>query len=170
MGKALLIWRLAVRDLRHRPVQTILLLVVIAAGATTLTVGLALHGTTNRPYASTRSATNGPDVVATILPGANGSGPATTAKPGGSAVVAISDSADARLLLPLENARGVATSSGPFPVTWTSLRDGHATGGAEVEGRTSDVSSVDQPKLLRGGWIRRCRRGRLRKRDRPARG
>ena len=55
--------------------------------------------------------------------------------------------------MPLEHAAGVAASSGPFPVTWTSLRKGHTNGGAEVEGRSAAVSSVDQPKLLRGSWI-----------------
>ena len=65
MGKHLLVWRLAVKDIRHRPVLAALLLVAIAAGAATLTLGLALRGTTDNPYARTRAATNGPDVVAT---------------------------------------------------------------------------------------------------------
>ena len=65
MGDSSLISRLAVRDLRHRPAQAILLLLAIAAGAATLTLGLSLQGTTDNPYARTRAATNGPDVVAT---------------------------------------------------------------------------------------------------------
>ena len=69
MGKALLVWRLAVKDIRHRPVLAALLLVAIAAGAATLTLGLALRGTTDNPYARTRAATNGPDVVATDFNG-----------------------------------------------------------------------------------------------------
>ena len=64
MGKLLLVYRLALKDLRHRAAQAILLLLAIAAGAATLTLGLALHGTTDNPYARTRAATNGPDVVA----------------------------------------------------------------------------------------------------------
>src|SRR6266516_6460216 len=84
MGKVLLVCRLAGKDIRRRPVQAVLLLLAIAAGATTLALGLALRGTTNDPYARTRAATNGPDVVATVFPdGSNGSGPATSARPGG---------------------------------------------------------------------------------------
>ena len=55
---------------------------------------------------------------------------------------------------PLEHAAGVAAFSGPFAVTWTSLRKGHTSGGAEVEGRSSALSTVDQPKQLRGSWVR----------------
>jgi putative ABC transport system permease protein len=153
-GRAFLVVRLATKDLRHRPAQALLLLLAIAAGTTTLTLGLALHGTTNNPYARTRTATNGPDVVATVMPGGSSApGPATTAKPvpRGPDLAA---AAEAAALLPLEHAAGVVASSGPFPVTWTSLRKGHTSGGAEVEGRTSAVSSVDQPKLLHGGWVR----------------
>ncbi len=56
--------------------------------------------------------------------------------------------------MPLEHAAGVSAFSGPFAVTWTSLRKGHTTGGAEVEARTSAISAVDQPKQLRGSWVR----------------
>jgi putative ABC transport system permease protein len=42
MGRLLLVFRLAVKDIRHRPVLAALLLIAIAAGATTLTLGLTL--------------------------------------------------------------------------------------------------------------------------------
>ncbi len=48
----------------------------------------------------------------------------------------------------------MAAHSGPFPVTWTVLRNGHTTGSAEVEGRDATPSPVDQPKLLHGSWVR----------------
>src|SRR6266542_2873344 len=154
MGKVLLVCRLAVKDLRRRPAQAILLLLAIAAGATTLALGLALQGTTNNPNARTRAATNGPDVIATVFPdGSSGSGP-ETARPGGSGGPSGSGSADVGGLVPLEHASGVAAHSGPFPVTWTLLRAGHTTGGAEVEGRSTAPSSVDRPKLLEGTWVR----------------
>ena len=156
-GRAFLVFRLAVKDLRHRPAQALLLLLAIAAGTTTLTLGLALHGTTNNPYARTRAATNGPDVVATVMPGGSSApAPATTAKPGEAVQRGpdLSAAAEAAALVPLERAAGVAAFSGPFPVTWTSLRKGHTGGGAEVEGRSTAISSVDQPKQLRGGWVR----------------
>jgi ABC-type lipoprotein release transport system permease subunit len=155
-GRAFLVFRLAVKDLRHRLAQAFLLLLAIAAGTTTLTLALALHGTTNNPYERTRAATSGPDVVATVMPGGSSApAPATTAKPGGPVRrgPALTAAAEAAALMPLERAAGVVASSGPFPVTWTSLRKGRTSGGAEVEGRTAGVSSVDQPKLLRGGWV-----------------
>jgi ABC-type lipoprotein release transport system permease subunit len=156
-GRVFLVFRLAVKDLRHRPAQAFLLLLAIAAGTTTLTLGLALHGTTNNPYERTRAETFGPDVVATVNPGGSSApAPASIATPGRAvqrgAVLTAADEAAA--LVPLEHAAGVAAFSGPFPVTWTSLRKGRTNGGAEVEGRSSAVSSVDQPKQLRGGWVR----------------
>jgi ABC-type lipoprotein release transport system permease subunit len=160
-GRLFLVFRLAVKDLRHRPAQALLLLLAIAAGTTTLTLGFALRGTTNNPYERTRAATNGPDVVATVMPGGSSApAPTTTATPGESGPVAqrrgpvLTAAAEAAALLPLTRAPGVAAFSGPFPVTWTSLRKGHTSGGAEVEGRSSAVSSVDQPKLRHGSWVR----------------
>jgi ABC-type lipoprotein release transport system permease subunit len=150
-GQLLLIWRLTLTDLRHRPAQAFLLLLAIAAGAATLTLGLALHGTLDNPYTRTRAATNGPDVVATLLPdGSNGSGPAATANPVTSNGTG---PAQAASLLPLQQAPGLVAHSGPFPVTWTLFQTGHSTAGAEIEGRDSDPSAVDQPKLLQGTWV-----------------
>ena len=54
LGRSLLIGRLAGRDLRYRPAQAGLLLLVITAATATLTLGLALHGVTSRPYQRTR--------------------------------------------------------------------------------------------------------------------
>jgi ABC-type antimicrobial peptide transport system permease subunit len=152
-GRVFLVFRLAVKDLRHRPGQALLLLLAIAAGTTTLTLGLALHGTTNNPYERTRAATNGPDVVATVMPGGSSApAPATTAKPGNRGPV-LNPAEESAALVPLEHDTAVAAFSGPFPVTWTSLRKGRTTGGAEVEGRNAAVSAVDQPKLLHGNWV-----------------
>src|SRR6266540_775101 len=60
MGRVLLIARLAARDLRRRPAEAVMVLLVIAAAATTLTAGLALNGVTSHPYQQTRAATAGP--------------------------------------------------------------------------------------------------------------
>jgi ABC-type lipoprotein release transport system permease subunit len=155
MGRLFLVARLAMRDLRHRPVQALLLLLAIAAGAATLTLGLSLRGTTNNPYGRTRAATNGPDVVATVFTGgSNAPASLTKAKPGDTNQGSSSYQPDTAALMPLEKASGVVAHSGPFPVTWTTLHNGQTTGGAEVEGRSSALSSVDQPKLLHGGWVR----------------
>ena len=155
MGRPLLVWRLAVKDLRHRPAQALLLLLAIAAAAATLTLGLSLQGTTNNPYARTRAATNGPDVVVAVFPGdSNGSGPTATAKPGGSNATGRAVAAAASPLLRLEHASGVVAHGGPFPVSWTLLHKGRTVGSAEVEGRSPAVSSVDRPKVTRGTWVR----------------
>ena len=155
MGKALLIGRLVLRDIRYRPAQAVLLLLAIAAGAATLTLGLAIGGTTDHPYARTRAATLGPDIVAAIFP--NGSpqpGAPTSARPGSPGQVTVPGSAQVHALTPLEHARGVARFSGPIPVTWTLLRAGSTTGSAEVQGRTAAPAAVDRPKLIQGTWVR----------------
>ena len=69
MGRILLVCRLAARDLRRRPAEAALLLLAIIAATTTLTLGLVLHGVTDEPYESTREATAGPDVVASVQRG-----------------------------------------------------------------------------------------------------
>ena len=66
MGRLLLICRLAVGDVRHRPASAVLLVLAIVTAATTLTLGLALAGTSNQPYQQTRALTAGPDVVAEV--------------------------------------------------------------------------------------------------------
>ena len=66
MGRILLVGRLAVRDLRRRRIEAALLLLAIMAATTTLTLGLVLRDAASDPYQSTREATNGPDVVASV--------------------------------------------------------------------------------------------------------
>ena len=74
MGRLLLIRRLVTKDIRHRPAQALLLVLAIAAAATILTLGLALRGATDNPFGRTQSATNGPDVIAALMPTTAGSG------------------------------------------------------------------------------------------------
>lgn len=141
MGKLLLAWRLAVKDLHHHLAEAALLMLALSAAAAALTLGIALHGVTNAPYARTRAATSGPDVVADVIPG--GGSPASAPA-----------SADPGELRPLERAAAVVARSGPFPVTWALLRSDSTTAGAEIEGRGSGTTAVDQPKLTGGRWIR----------------
>src|ERR1035438_1623103 len=139
MGRMLLVCRLAARDLRWRPVEAALMLLVITAATTTLTLGLALSGMTSHPYLDTRAATAGPDVVA------QSSG---SAKGGGSP-------AD---LTALEHAPGVTGHSGPYPAVSPALRaNGHtvpAASGFTAEGRDQGRASLDQPKVTQGSWVR----------------
>jgi putative ABC transport system permease protein len=117
------------------------LAVVIATASATLTVGLVLHGVTSNPYATTRAATKGPDVVAVLAsPYVNNGSGARNANP-------------ARLS-PLEHARGVTESGGPYPVTFALLRTHGITVGTTVEGRDSTPAAVDRPELSAGTWVR----------------
>jgi ABC-type lipoprotein release transport system permease subunit len=159
MWRALLVIRLAVKDLRHRPAQSLLLLLAIATGASMLTLGLALGGTTNDPYARTRAATNGPDLVAEVAPpDALGSGSGQTrpgsAGPGSAGPGSQSNVADPAALVPLEHDPGVTGHAGPFPMTWGLVRLATGEGSALVVGRDSATSSVDRPQLLQGRWVR----------------
>jgi putative ABC transport system permease protein len=129
MGTALLVFRLAARDVRHHAAQAVLLVVAIAAATATLTMGLALSGVTSRsPYLTTRAATKGPDVVAYVT----------------SAAAANS----------LTRAAGVANHSGPFPVVSAAIRFDGRQADVWAQGRGTAAAAVDQPLLTAGSWIR----------------
>jgi ABC-type antimicrobial peptide transport system permease subunit len=140
MGRILLIFRLAARDLRRRPAEAMLMLIVITAATATLTLGLALSGATSNPYLDTRAATAGPDVCAqSAVPAKNGGPPAS--------------------LTALEHAPGVIGYSGPYPLAYPSLQaGGHSVpataNGFIVEGRDQGQAPVDQPKVIQGSWVR----------------
>jgi putative ABC transport system permease protein len=137
MGRLALVARLVARDLRYRPSEAVLLLLAITAAATTLTLGLVLHGVTSGPYERTRAATVGPDLVASVGPGPNPNQPAVPAG-----------------LIPLEKARGVTAYSGPFPVLGMAVRANGYTASAMVEGRDQAAAAVDRPLLTTGTWAR----------------
>jgi hypothetical protein len=136
MGRLLLVARLAARDLRRRPAEAALLLLAITAATTTLTLGLVLHGVTDKPYERTHEATAGPDVVASVV-----------SPPGGS------QPADLAGLKGLANEPGVVGHSGPYPVVWTTLRAKGRTVRVRAEGRDRAPAPVDQPKLTQGSWV-----------------
>jgi putative ABC transport system permease protein len=129
MGTALLVFRLAARDIRRHAAQAVLLVIAIAAATATLTMGLALNGVTSQsPYAATRAATKGPDVVAYLTSAAQAK--------------------------PLLDDSGVAGHSGPFPVASATIRFGGRQAGVLAEGRSTAPAAVDQPLLTAGSWVR----------------
>jgi putative ABC transport system permease protein len=144
MGRLLLICRLAARDLRHRAATAVLLLLAITAASTTLTLGLALHGTTSHPYDTTKAATNGPDIVAQDTPLLPGSDPRY---PKGLPV-------DMASLKALGRAPSVTGHSGPYPYTFGTLGVGGRDIAAIVEGRDQAPAAIDQPELVQGSWLR----------------
>ncbi|MCT2582124.1 FtsX-like permease family protein [Actinophytocola gossypii] len=132
-GRLLLVCRLLVRDLRRRPIETILLVVAISAATGTLTLGLALNDVADRPYERTRAATAGPDVVAR---------PHTT---GQRALAA---------LAPLTTSAGVTGHSGPYPVAFLVMTAHGRTVHTVVEGRDTAPARVDRPVVTEGTWVR----------------
>jgi putative ABC transport system permease protein len=128
MGRAFLVCRLAARDVRHHLAQALLLVVAIAAATATLTMALALNGVTSQPYQQTKAATKGPD-----------------------AVVYTSTPAQAT---PYFHARGVVASSGPFPITSTTIEADGRSAGVFDEGRDEAPAAVDQPEVTAGSWVR----------------
>ncbi len=135
MGRILLTWRLAIRDIKRRRVQSALLLLMIVTTTTTLTIGLALHKVTDSPFARTRAATKGPDIVAELVPPA-GATPNLT-----------------REFAPLVHAPGVIGTGGPYPVAFATLTSRGVTVQAQAEGRDLAPASIDQPALTAGRWI-----------------
>lgn len=128
MGKVLLVFRLAARDVRHHVAQALLLVIAIAAAAATLTMALALGGVTKQPYQQTRAATKGPDVVAYM-----------TSASRAAALVHVS---------------GVVASSGPYPITSATIGADGRSADAFTEGRSEAPAPVDQPKVIVGSWVR----------------
>ena len=151
MGRVLLVFRLAARNVRRRPAEAALLLLAITGATTTLTLGLVLNGVTDDPYETTREATAGPDVVASVA-----------------ADPYLGQSVDVASLEALASAPGVVDHGGPYPVVGAELEADGVTGsrrtprgeviggaaGAWAVGRDSAAGSVDQPVLTQGSWVR----------------
>ena len=129
--------RLAARDLRRRGTETVLLFVALAVAATTLSIGLVLHGQTAAPYALTRARTAGPDIVAAVFPTPS------------SAVTAVGR---ARLRAVAQQPE-VTSRSKPFPTTWSPIVAHGIAGVAEVQGRDVLDSAVDRPEVVSGHWV-----------------
>jgi putative ABC transport system permease protein len=151
MGKLMLVARLVARDLRHRRGPAALLLLAITAATAVLTLGLALGGVTHQPYAQTKAATNGPDVVATMgLGGPHG--PNLTAGTGPHGPSTPADvRATARIL---SLAPGVTAHSGLYPQVGAEIKAHGLTALLYVQGRPAQAAAVDQPKVTAGAWIR----------------
>ena len=132
-GRLLLVGRLLVRDLRRRRTEALLLVFAIAAATGTLTLGMALNGIATRPYAKTKVATGGPDLV--VLP----------IRPGQESLAA---------LTPLASAPGVTGHSGPYPLAFLLITAHGRTVHVVVEGRDQAAAPVDQPAIADGRWVR----------------
>lgn len=135
MGRLLLVLRLAWRDVRRRPIEATLALLVMVVATTTLTIGLALHGVTDHPYEQTKAATAGPDAVAGFL-SENGAPPASA-------------DVDAITRLP-----GVTAHGALMPMAHTTFALGGRTATVQALGREPGGGDpIDRPKLTSGAWV-----------------
>jgi putative ABC transport system permease protein len=150
-SQLLIISRLVARDLRHRPASAILMLLAITAATVVLSLALALHGVTDRPYQQTKAATRGPDAVA-VLGGPAGMGHLPGHAPQDFGVPPLRQiRAEARSLI---SAPGVTGHSGAYPVASVILRLGKVAVPVEAEGRNQAPAVLDQPDLTAGSWVR----------------
>jgi putative ABC transport system permease protein len=135
MGRILLIWRLVSGDIKRRPVQSLLLVVMIVTTTMTLTLGLALRHASQSPFARTRAATKGPDYVAENGPAPGSGRPAPTQ------------------FAPFFHNRWVAATAGLFPLAFTRLTAPKINVPVDAEGRDIQEAAVDQPLLTAGHWV-----------------
>src|SRR5262245_10512254 len=122
VGRVVLVFRLAVRDVRRHPVEAMLLLLAIFAASTTLTLALVLRGVTADPYQRTRAATSGPDVVASDGPTGPAGQPPT-------------EPTDVAGLEAMADDPRVVAHSGPYPVVVADLEANGHTGSTFAIGR-----------------------------------
>ena len=130
VSRMVLVARLAARDLRRRRGEAALLLLAMVTATTTLTLGLVLRDAAADPYQSTREATKGPDVVASV------------------------DALQLSDLRKLTRAHGVIDHSGPYPVAAAKLQTSGRTSDVQAVGRDAAPAPVDQPEVVQGGWVR----------------
>ncbi|MGI5327905.1 ABC transporter permease [Actinomadura nitritigenes] len=126
MGRTLIVARLALRDLRRRPGQALLLVIAVAAAATTLTLGLLVRDAAGAPWQRTRAAA-GPDAVATVPRAAD--------------------------LAALARADGVAEAGRPQPTLSAPLRTRDTRVNAVIQGRDPAPSGLDRPYVTTGRWL-----------------
>ncbi|NUR74421.1 MAG: FtsX-like permease family protein [Hamadaea sp.] len=128
MGHLLVIWRLAVRDIRRYPVEALIPLIAVTVAVATLTVGLGLTTSTETAYVATKEATAGPDVIATTV-------------------------GDTPLPEKLSHAPGVVAYAGPYFAFSTTIRVRGFEVRSAVEGRDKTAAAVDQPVVTEGTWV-----------------
>jgi putative ABC transport system permease protein len=132
MAKLVVIGRLVRRDMRRQRVEAVLLIMVVAAATAALTLALGLRGVANQPYQVTRADTAGPDVVVNDL----------------------FDRVSTKQLAAVAHTPGVTGNTGPFPVAAATLCVGGTSVAVTAEGRDRAPTSIDQPKITQGSWVR----------------
>jgi putative ABC transport system permease protein len=122
--------RKAVSDVRGRPLQTALLLIVIAAAAATLSVALNVQASAARPYERLREESNGADAW----------------------IVTRDSRAD---LSRLSGLASVVEVGEPYPVAWLNygIRKGEKKQEVALVGMGPDLPEFDHPVVTKGRWL-----------------
>ncbi|HEX5142132.1 MAG TPA: hypothetical protein VFX19_14420, partial [Dehalococcoidia bacterium] len=124
------VFRKAWSDSRGRPLQAVLLFIVIAAAATTLSVALNVRASSARPYDRLREEANG----------------------AGAWIGAVSLSTD---LSRLNGLGGVEEVGEPYPVSWENygLRNGEKKQQIALVGLPAALPEFDHPVITDGRWL-----------------
>src|SRR5688572_3997894 len=124
------IFRKALSDIRGRPLQIVLLFLVIAAAATTLSVALNVQASASKPYERLREASNGADAWINA---------------GGS-------STDLDRFKDLDI---VEEMGEPYPVSFENygIRNGDKKQQIALVGMGPDLPEFDHPVVTRGRWL-----------------
>ncbi|MEU7858787.1 FtsX-like permease family protein [Nonomuraea sp. NPDC049141] len=129
MGRAVLVARLVIADIRRHGVQSAMLLLSITAATAALALGLSLSGVTEAMYHQTRQATGGPDLVA------------------------VSAGSDLSALASLKDDPEVSAHNGPYRIVYASLTAGDVKAGAVVHVASAKPGPVNRPLVTSGGWV-----------------
>ncbi|MEU4230161.1 FtsX-like permease family protein [Nonomuraea sp. NPDC026600] len=133
MGRAVLVARLVIADIRRHGAQAAMLLLSITAATAALALGLSLSGVTEAMYHQTRQATAGPDLVA-VSAGAD-----RTAL---SALTSLMDNPE------------VSAHNGPYRIVQTPLTAGGVKAQAVAHGVSATPGPVNRPLVTSGSWVR----------------
>jgi putative ABC transport system permease protein len=135
--------RLAVRNLRRRPGQALLLLLTLTIATGVLGVAMSLYGSADEPWNRAWKATKGFHVSYTVYHPPD--------EPGDRPLVA----ALRRRATQLTSAPGVVASGGPWTHLYGSIRIGGGTEDLTAEVRDPGPYQVDQPLVTGGRWLGR---------------
>jgi putative ABC transport system permease protein len=124
------IFRKAVADTRGRPLQSLLMVLVIGGAAATLSLALNVQASASRPADRLREQTNGADLwVDTVRAGSD--------------------------FEALKRLPEVLEVSGPYPVSWTNygVREGDKKQQLALVGMPPELPSFDHPAVTDGRWL-----------------
>ncbi|ETK37971.1 FtsX-like permease family protein [Microbispora sp. ATCC PTA-5024] len=133
MGRAVLVFRLVLADVRRHRAQAAMLLLAVTTATATVALGLSLGGASEALYEQTRAATAGPDIV-------------VYAPELGTPV--------APALEELTRAPGVAGHNGPYRIVFATLTSRGLASLVVVHGAAERPGAVDRPLVTSGHWVR----------------